>query len=146
VFTPEQHRAEVANYTESARQGNAPNEVHKFLRHERSLTMLADNEQWLANNHDKLANNLDKLVPVPERRVASEATSAADEDHILRCLGAALIMRWNTLQTELQRELFDDAGSMGALLDTATLRAQIGRFLRKHTNGQDEMGSSSVQS
>jgi hypothetical protein len=146
VFTPEQHRAEVANYTESAKQGNAPNEMHKFLRHEQSLTMLADNEQWLADNHDNLANNLDKLVPVPEPRVASEATLAADEEHILRCLGAALIMRWNTLQTELQRELFDNAGSMGALLDTATLRAQIARFLRKHTNGHDEMGSSSVQS
>jgi hypothetical protein len=65
--------------------------------------------------------------------------AGADEEHILRCLGAALIMRWNTLQTELQRELFDDAGSMGALLDTATLRAQIARFLRKHTNGHDEM-------
>jgi hypothetical protein len=146
VFTPEQHRAEVANYTKSAKQGNAPNEVHKFLRHEQSLTMLADNEQWLADNHDNLANNLDKLVPVPEPRVANEATLGADEEHILRCLGAALIMRWNTLQTELQRELFDDAGSMGALLDTATLRAQIARFLRKHTNGHDEMGSSSVQS
>jgi hypothetical protein len=135
----------VANYTESAKQGNAPNEMHKFLRHEQSLTMLADNEQWLADNHDNLANNLDRLVPVPEPRVA-EATLAADEEHILRCLGAALITRWNTLQTELQRELFDDAGSMGALLDTATLRAQIARFLRKHTNGHDEMGRSSVQS
>jgi hypothetical protein len=62
VFTPEQHRAEVANYTESAKQGNAPNEMHKFLRHEQSLTMLADNEQWLADNHDNLANNLDRLV------------------------------------------------------------------------------------
>ena len=138
MFTPEQHRAEVANYTKSAKQGNAPNEVHKFLRHEQSLTMLADNEQWLADNHDNLANNLDKLVPVPEPRVANEATLGADEEHILRCLGAALIMRWNTLQTELQRELFDDAGSMGALLDTATLRAQIARFLRKNTNGHDE--------
>jgi hypothetical protein len=146
VFTPEQHRAEAADYTELAKQGNAPNAVRKFLRHEQSLTMLADNEQWLADNHDKLANNLDKLVPVPERRAASEATLAADEEHILRCLGAALIMRWNTLQTELQMELFDDAGSMGALLDTATLRAQIARFLRKHTNGHDEMGGSSVQS
>jgi hypothetical protein len=62
--------------------------------------MLADNEQWLVDNHDNLANNLDKLVPAPEPRVASEATLAADEEHILRCLGAALIMRWNTLQTE----------------------------------------------
>jgi hypothetical protein len=139
VFTPEQHRAEAADYTESAKQGNAPNEVRELLRHEQSLTMLAHNEQWLADNHDNLANNLDKLVPVPERRVASGATLAADEEHILRCLGAALIMRWNTLQTELQRELFDDAGSMGALLDTATLRAQIARFLRKHTNDHDEM-------
>jgi hypothetical protein len=61
------------------------------------------------------------------------------DGYILRCLGAALITRWNTLQTELQRELFDDAGSMGALLD---MRAQIARFLRKHTNGHDEMGRS----
>ena len=62
MFTPEQHRAEAADYTESAKQGNAPNEVRKFLRHEQSLTMLADNEQWLADNHDNLAINLDKLV------------------------------------------------------------------------------------
>jgi hypothetical protein len=146
MSTPEQHRAEAADYTHLAKQGNASNEVRKFLRHEQSLIMLADNEQWLADNHDNLANNLDKLVPVPERRVASEATLAADEEHILRCLGVALIMRWNTLQTELQRELFDDAGSMGALLDTATLRAQIARFLRKHANGHHETGRSSVQS
>jgi hypothetical protein len=58
--------------------------MHKFLRHEQSLTMLADNEQWLADNHDNLANNLDRLVPVPEPRVASEATLGADEEHILR--------------------------------------------------------------
>ena len=146
MSTPEQHRAEAAGYTDLAKQGNAPNEVRKFLRHEQSIIMLADNEQWLADNHDKLANNLDKLGPVPERRADSEATLAADEEHILRCLGVALIMRWNTLQTELQRELFDDAGSMGALLDTATLRAQIARFLRKHANGHHETGRSSVQS
>ncbi len=129
MYTPEQHRAEAADYTELAKQGSS---------HEQSLTMLADNKQWIADNHDKLVNNLDKLVPVPEPRAASEATLAADEDHILRCLGAALIMRWNTLQAELQRELFDDAGSVGALLDTATLRAQIARFLRKNTNRHDE--------
>ena len=96
MFTPEQHRAEPADYTELAKQGNAPTEARKFLRHEQSLTTLADNEQWLVDNHDNLANNLDKLLPMPERRAASEATLAADEEHILRCLGAALIMRWNT--------------------------------------------------
>jgi len=144
MFTPAQYRAKTAQYTELARRGNTPNEVREFQTHERSLTMLADNKQWLADNHDNLANNLDKLLPVPEPRVANEATLG--EEHILRCLGAALIMRWNTLQTELQRELFDDAGSIGGLLDTATLRAQIARFLRKHTNGHDDVGTSSVQS
>ena len=146
MFTPDQYRAKAAQYTELARHGNTPSEVREFQTHERSLTMLADNKQWLADNHDNLANNLDKLVAVLKPSAASEATLAAEQEHILRCLGAALIMRWNTLQTELQRELFDDAGSMGALLDTATLRAQIARFLRTHTNGHDEMGRSSVQS
>ena len=146
MFTPDQYRAKAAQYTELARHGNTPSEVREFQTHERSLTMLADNKQWLADNHDNLANNLDKLVAVLKPSAASEATLAAEQEHILRCLGAALIMRWNTLQTELQRELFDDAGSMGALLDTATLRAQIARFLRKHANGHHEMGRSSVQS
>jgi hypothetical protein len=146
MFTPDQYRAKAAQYTELARHGNTPSEVRELQTHERSLTMLADNKQWLADNHDNLVNNLDKLPPVPEPRVASEATWEADEEHILRCLGAAFIMRWNTLQTELQRELFDAAGSISGLLDKATLRSQIARFLRKHTNGHDEMGRSSVQS
>ena len=145
MFTPEQYRAKAAEYTELAKQGNTPDEVREFHTHEQSLTMLADNKQWVADNDEKLADNSDEIVNVPKPSVASEATLAAEEEHILRCLGAALIMRWNTLQTELQRELFDDAGSFGGLLDNATLRARIARFLRKHTNGHDEMGRSSVQ-
>jgi hypothetical protein len=147
MFTPEQYRAESAEYTELAKQGNAPNapyEVREFQRHEQSFTVLADNEQWLADNHDKLANNLDE-VHVPEPSGASDATSAAEEEHILRCLGAALIMQWNRLPAKLQRELFDDAGSMGELLDTASLREQIARFLRKRADGEDATGRSSVQ-
>jgi hypothetical protein len=48
--------------------------------------------QWLADNHDKLADNLDE-VDVPEPSGASDTTLAAEEEHILRCLGAALIMQ-----------------------------------------------------
>jgi hypothetical protein len=33
--------------------------------------------------------------------------------------------------TKIQ-QLFDDAGSLGGLLQTATLRGQIARFLHKH--------------
>ncbi len=129
MFTPEQYREKAAEYSELAKQANAPNEVREFQKREQSLTMLADNEQWLADNHDNLAINLDKLVPCPE---PSEAT-LAEEEYILRCLGAALIMQWNTLPTELQRVLVDNAGSMGELLDSDTLRGQIAHFLRKRT-------------
>jgi hypothetical protein len=62
MFTPEQYREKAAEYSELAKQANAPNEVREFQKHEQSFTMLADNEQWLADNHDNLAINLDKLV------------------------------------------------------------------------------------
>jgi hypothetical protein len=127
MFTPEQYREKAAEYSELAKQANAPNEAREFQKREQSLTMLADNEQWLADNHDNLAINLDELVPFPE---PSEAT-LAEEEHILRCLGAALIMQWNTLPTELQRMLVDNAGSKGEPSDSDTLRGQIARFLRK---------------
>jgi len=52
----------------------------------------------------------------------------------LRCLGAAVIMQWNALPNTLQREIFDTAGSVGKLLETAALRGQIARFLHKHKN------------
>src|SRR5882762_2516003 len=61
MFTPEQYREKAAEYSELAKQANAPNEVREFRKLEQSLTMLADNEQWLADNHDNLAINLDKL-------------------------------------------------------------------------------------
>jgi hypothetical protein len=51
-------------------------------------------------------------------------------------------MEWNTLPTGLQRDLFDDAGSKGELLDSAILRGQIARFLRKRTDGHGELGHS----
>ena len=143
MFTPEQHRAKATEYTTLAKQANAHDDEG---REERSLTMLADNEHWLADNHDKLANNIEERVVVPTRSKASEATLAAEEEHILRCLGAALIMQWNMLPPALQRVLFDDAGSMGELSDTATLRRQIARFLRRRTDGENEIRITSVRS
>jgi hypothetical protein len=41
-------------------------------------------------------------------------------------------MQWNSLPTSLQREIFDTAGSVGKLWETAALRGQIARFLHKH--------------
>ena len=79
MFTPEQYRKKAAQYTELARHANAPNEVREFQTHERSLTMLADNKQWLTDNDDKLANNLDEMAPVLSLSETSKATLAAEE-------------------------------------------------------------------
>jgi hypothetical protein len=43
-------------------------------------------------------------------------------------------MQWKTIPTKLQRELFDTAGSMGDVLKSAALRAQLARFLHRHKN------------
>jgi hypothetical protein len=45
------------------------------------------------------------------KRLDSNAV-AKIEEHILWCLGAAVMMQWNTIPTKLQRELFDAAGSL----------------------------------
>ena len=157
MSTPDQYRAKATQFTELAKAGSAPEEVCEFQKLERSFTALADNEQWLADNHDKAVHAPAHLggsedaeglnAPVrsrvddePEELHALERPRVSEEaegEHILRCLGAALIMQWNTLPTKLQRELFDNAGSMGKLLDTATLRGQVARFLHKRKDGDE---------
>jgi hypothetical protein len=57
-----------------------------------------------------------------------------EEDHILHCLGAAVVMRWNNLPMEIQRELFASAASLSEPLRTAELKEQIARFLHSHKN------------
>ena len=60
------------------------------------------------------------------------ASLAKEEERILRRLGAAVIMQWNDLPTDIQRELFKHAISMGELRHTAELKGQIAQFLHKH--------------
>lgn len=54
------------------------------------------------------------------------------EQHVLQCLGAAVLVQWNDLLTHIQRELFEHAASMGEPRNTTQLKEQIARFLHKH--------------
>ena len=122
MFKAKQYRAKAAESAESLKRTDDPSEIREFQRSKESFTALAQNEDWMANNFDKD----DAGTPV------TRATVAETEERILRCLGAAVIMQWNTIPTKLQRELFDTAGSMGDVLKSAALRGQIARFLHKH--------------
>ena len=55
-----------------------------------------------------------------------------EETRILQCLGAAVIARWNSLPTEVQRELFASAVLVSDPLPMAELKVQIARFLHSH--------------
>jgi hypothetical protein len=133
MFTAKEFRAKAAESAESLKHTNVPSEIREFQRSKKSFSALAENEDWLANNFDKIIHSQD-IPPQDdnaEKRTARE-TVAENEERILRCLGAAVIMQWNTIPTKLQRELFDTAGSMGDVLKSAALRGQIARFLHKH--------------
>ena len=57
-----------------------------------------------------------------------------DEERILKCLGAAVIMQWNDLPTGIQRDLFADASSMSDPARQFQLKQLIARFLHNHKN------------
>ena len=56
----------------------------------------------------------------------------AVEERVLGCLGAAVIMQWNDLPTEIQRKLFEDATSMNDSARQFELKQLIARFLHEH--------------
>jgi hypothetical protein len=113
VIAPEPSRADAA--------------ARIFDMQGRSRATLSDNERWVADNYSKTVHGT-------KSEEAGKTRLAVDEERIMRCLGAALIMRWNTVPQKLQRELFDDAGAMGELSDVAVLRDEIARFLHTYTD------------
>jgi hypothetical protein len=129
MFTAEQYRAKAAEYAGLMQQADGPSQMREFHDLERSFSTLADNEEWLADNYEKTLH-----APGAAR---GGSALAEEEEHILRCLGASVLMLWNVIPTKLQRELFDNAGTMGEVVNTAALRGQIARFLHDHKDDEE---------
>ena len=132
MATAEKFRAKATEYAELLKKTDVPSEIRDFQRSHSSFNLLAQNQEWLAANLDKTIHSQDESHDDIAPKRVDRRTPAEAEEHILRCLGAAVITRWNTLPTQLQRELFDAAGSLGDLFDTAELRGQIAPFLHAH--------------
>ncbi len=124
MFTSTQYRAKEEEYRRLGTNTHVLADIREFKALERTFAELARNEDWLAQNFEKTVRSPETL--------SDYAGAAESEEHILRCLGAAVIMQWNTIPTKLRRELFDGASSMGELLRTGDLRGQIARFLHTH--------------
>ena len=60
-----------------------------------------------------------------------------DDKKILECLGAAVIMRWGTLPTKIQRDLFEHAASLAGPRADNPPKGQIARFLHNHKDDGD---------
>ena len=129
MFKAKQYRAKAAEIAESLKHTDNPSEIREFQRSQRSFDALANNEEWLADNFKKMIQSQDSSSKDDAGNLGSPQTTAQTERRILRCLGAAVILNWNTIPTKLQRELFDTAGSMGDLMKSVELRGQIARFL-----------------
>jgi hypothetical protein len=136
MFTPAQYRAKAAEYATLIESAPTPEAMKELAQLQRSFSTLADNEQWLSDNFQQTIQAKADTRPNEASVAVDKLSLAIEEEQILRYLGAALIMQWNTLPQKLQRELFDMAGSMGELLNTAALRGQIARFLHKHKSDQ----------
>jgi hypothetical protein len=128
LFTSKQYLAKAVEYGELAKTSVGSTERQEFQELEGRFSVLA-----------VLADN-DELLQEKNAVGEKNRTTLAAEGQVLRCLGAALIMQWNKLPAKLQRELFDDAGDMGELLDTSALRGQIARFLHTHKNDESNGG------
>jgi len=136
MFKSKQYRAKAVEYGELIKGSTDAEEIQKLQDLQDRLASLADNEQALADGYDN-------ALHVEEQHRSHGLALAAEEELVLRCLGAAIIMQWNALPTTLQREIFDTAGSVGKLLETAALRGQIARFLHKH---KDDAGRGKLPS
>ena len=146
MFTAARFRAKAAECVELLRNTVVPSEIRELERSKQSFTALAQNEDWLAANFDKMIRSQDRHPRDDDAGTPAVGRSIAEiEEHILRCLGAAVIMHWNTIPAKLQRELFDTAGSLGDVLQTVALRGQIARFLHLHKDEENSADCVSEQ-
>jgi hypothetical protein len=124
MFTAKQYRAKAAESTELLKAASLPAETREFRRLEQSYLTLAENEEWMADN-------LEKINSPGADDNWYDAILAQQGKHTLGCHGADVATQSTAIPTQIQ-QLFDDAGSRGGLLQAATLRGEIARFLHKH--------------
>jgi hypothetical protein len=126
MFKSQQNRARATECGELVKGSTSADESRQFKAWRDGFVSLTNDERGFAPDSDDPVHIAEQDRP--------RGAALAAEERVLRCLGAAVIMQWHALPRMLQREIFDTAGSIGRLVETAALRGQIARFLHKHKN------------
>ena len=122
MFSSKRYRAKAAEYGEHGRASDVTSEILEYRGLARRLAEWADNEES--------AENRSKQRPRWQGG-GQPADQVAEDDRILLCLGAALVVDWDNLPKQVQSELSALAVTMRERLQTTALRAQIASFLRE---------------
>ena|SRR5688572_2124212 len=130
MFTAQQYRAKAAKYDGFLATAQSPAQVAEYRDLKHSYASHADNLDWLAANAGKTVST---YVPEPLRRRRRDRDGTyAEQENILHCLGAAVILNWNTIPAKLQRALFEAASTIQDRERTAPLKDALAGFLHDH--------------
>lgn len=130
MFTAQQYRAKAAEYEGFLATAQSPAEAAEYRDLKHSYASHADNLDWLATNAGKTVST---YAPEPLRRRRRDPDGAyAEQENILRCLGAAVVLNWNTIPTKLQRALFEAACTIQDSEATTPVKDALARFLHDH--------------
>jgi hypothetical protein len=130
MFTVQQYRAKAAEYDGFLAAARSPAEVAEYRDLKHSYASHADNLDWLAENAGKTMST--GVREPPRRRRRDRDGAYADQENILRCLGAAVTLNWNTIPTKLQRALFETANNIQDTGRTAPPKDELAQFLHDH--------------
>jgi len=135
MFTVAQYRSKARVYEMLLKTACSPTESAEYRDLRRSYTSLADNLDWLAANPGKTvagAPNVERRKRRVEHAQQPEP-GHLEQESILRSLGGAVILNWNTIPTKLQRALFEAASTIQGS-EPAPLRDVLAQFLHDHKN------------
>ena len=72
-----------------------------------------------------------------ERDEGSSSVDRVDEERVMMCLGAAVILQWSHLPNDIQRTLFEHATSLSDDEHRFQLKQKIAGFLHRHKDGKE---------
>jgi len=143
MLTAEQYRAKASEYAGLLNGARSPAETRMFRELKQSYLSLAENMEWLAANPGKtIRPGAGGATAKPRGKQGGTRPAPAARDNILRSLGAAVILRWNTIPTKLRRELFEDSSTIGDVQRIVPLKKALARFLHDHKDDAHKAKSS----